>query len=392
MANINDCYQLLKQRANDRGVASNISADRFNIIWPRAELKFFNNAFKLYAETQAISDAIIKWLSDPMYLVIPSTGLYPIGTGLRLIHVDTLNGYIPATTTTGSIGGLDNLVGGSGYASGGGGGFLISLLGGTGQNAEAYVLVIAGAITEIQYFTNIGTGYTVGDTLTTNLAGGTGFSVDVSEIVSPNPVDITRVEKNKIAAHRSSTYDAPNREFPIYTQFSDAIQFYPEDIKIAQLIYLEQPSPSKWGYTLNGFVGTLTALVGGTGYTNGTYTNVPLLGGSGTGLLATIVVSGGAVTSVLVNSRNSGKLYHVGDTLTVLASNVGGTGAGFSIDVSSILNPREVYSAGASIQPLWNDNDISTIVDYCLEDVAINSRDQELQQFAQMQSQSKLAQ
>lgn len=387
---IDSAYQLLKDRANDRGVSSNISPDRFNLIWNRAELKFFNNAFRLYAETQVVSDAISKWLSDPMYLVIPSTGRYDISNSLSLIHVDTLNSYLPATTTTGAIGALDTLVGGSGYTDGTFDNK--ELTGGTGTGAKANITVSGGAVTSINFLNEIGEGYTDNDTLTANLAGGSGFSVNVAALINPSPYSISRVEKNKVASHRASTYDEPTREFPIYTQFSTWLQFYPENIQIAQLIYLKQPTPSVWGYKLAGAINTLTALVGGSGYTNGTYENVPLTGGNGTGALATIVVTGGAVTSVTVNTRNQGKLYQVGDQLSALASNIGGTGSGFSIDISSISNPRPTYNAGTSVQPLWNEIDISLIVDYALEDISINTRDQELQNFAQMQTNSKLAQ
>jgi hypothetical protein len=79
---------------------------------------------------------------------------------------------------------------------------------------------------------------------------------------------------------------------------------------------------------------TLNTLVGGSGYVNATYTAVPLTGGSGSGAKATIVVSGGAVTSVTLTSY--GNDYVVGNTLSASNTNLGGSGSGFSIKVATI--------------------------------------------------------
>lgn len=87
-------------------------------------------------------------------------------------------------------------------------------------------------------------------------------------------------------------------------------------------------------------IATVGTLVGGTGYTNGTYTNVPLTGGSGTGASATIVVAGGAVTSVAfvqTNSNQNGSGYAVSDTLSAGSSI--GAGTGFTILVASLGIP-----------------------------------------------------
>ena len=87
-------------------------------------------------------------------------------------------------------------------------------------------------------------------------------------------------------------------------------------------------------FTFTGLVLTLNTLVGGTLYTNGTYTNVTLTGGSGSGAKATIVVSGGSVTTVTLTAAGNG--YVVGNTLSATAATIGGTGSGFSINVATI--------------------------------------------------------
>lgn len=79
---------------------------------------------------------------------------------------------------------------------------------------------------------------------------------------------------------------------------------------------------------------TLGAITGGTLYTNGTYTNVSLTGGSGFNAKATIVVSGASVTSVTITAK--GANYIVGDVLSATAASIGGTGSGFSIPVTAI--------------------------------------------------------
>ena len=75
-------------------------------------------------------------------------------------------------------------------------------------------------------------------------------------------------------------------------------------------------------------------LVGGSGYTNGTYLNVPLTGGTGGGAVASIIVSGGAVTTSQIVYAGGG--YAVNDTLSCSNTSIGGTGSGFSIKVTSI--------------------------------------------------------
>lgn len=100
-------------------------------------------------------------------------------------------------------------------------------------------------------------------------------------------------------------------------------------------------------FTTQASIATLSALVAGSGYVNGSYTNVPLTGGSGVGAQANITVSGTGVT--VVTLTNSGLGYEVGDLLSASNTNLGGTGSGFSITVATITAiaaraTLEVYS------------------------------------------------
>lgn len=79
---------------------------------------------------------------------------------------------------------------------------------------------------------------------------------------------------------------------------------------------------------------TIGAITGGSLYTNGTYTNVDIINGTGFNAKATIVVSGNAVTSVTITARGSN--FIVGNVLSAASASIGGTGSGFSFPVTAI--------------------------------------------------------
>jgi hypothetical protein len=84
----------------------------------------------------------------------------------------------------------------------------------------------------------------------------------------------------------------------------------------------------------SGDILTTGSLVGGSSYTNGSYSGVTLTGGSGSGATANITVSGGAVTAATI--VNNGNYYLIGDVLTCPNTSIGGTGSGWSITVVTV--------------------------------------------------------
>jgi hypothetical protein len=101
---------------------------------------------------------------------------------------------------------------------------------------------------------------------------------------------------------------------------------------------------------VQGVLTSLGTVTGGSGYTNGTYYDVPLTGGSGQYAYATVVVSGTSVTSVTIT--NGGSLYKVGDVLSAANSSIGGSGTGFSVPVLTINNATGTSWLGDNYDPV----------------------------------------
>lgn len=83
-----------------------------------------------------------------------------------------------------------------------------------------------------------------------------------------------------------------------------------------------------------GAVATVGTTTQGSAYTNGTYTNVPINAAVGTGCLATVTVSSNLVFSVVVTT--GGVNYIHNEAVTINASDIGGTGSGFTGYVASL--------------------------------------------------------
>ncbi len=91
---------------------------------------------------------------------------------------------------------------------------------------------------------------------------------------------------------------------------------------------------------------TVDTLVAGTGYTNGTYENVPLrtITGTGSGALATVTVAGTVVTGVTITYTGQG--YAVDDQLGVPGAYAGGTETTeATVDVATIADVAAAYGS-----------------------------------------------
>ena len=119
----------------------------------------------------------------------------------------------------------------------------------------------------------------------------------------------------------------------------------PDNSYNVELHYFYYPESIVQGQVLQ-----LTNLVAGTLYIDGTYFNVPLSGGSGSGLTATFTVLSNAVQSVEIDSP--GSMYINGDILTVDPSYLGGTGTGFTITVLNISNATGTSWLGDNYDPV----------------------------------------
>jgi hypothetical protein len=152
-------------------------------------------------------------------------------------------------------------------------------------------------------------------------------------------VRFQRGRPRKIGGYRAITQQATGLSRGIYVNSADGINQvfsgYSSGLEVINIDNLGIGAGINQ-FTFNGYILTLNTLVGGSTYTNGTYTGVTLTGGSGSGAKATIVVSGATVTSVTLTAAGNG--YAVGNTLSATAASIGGTGTGFSIKVATINN------------------------------------------------------
>ena len=109
----------------------------------------------------------------------------------------------------------------------------------------------------------------------------------------------------------------------------------------------DSPMTFESTYTQGNFVDDVIISNGGSGYTNGQYFDIPLTGGSGTGLKANIVVTANAVSDVTVTDGGSG--YSADFAITVAPSQIG-TGSGLVLEAKVSTVSRQYANVALDVQ------------------------------------------
>lgn len=279
-----------------------------------------------------------------------------------LFGVPGMSAFADTSTITGAIASLQAITGGSGYGSGKY--TNVPLTGGSGSGALANITVSGGAVTGVT-LTNPGTGYQVNDVLSasnTNIGGtGSGFSVPVATVNGDgiaalgsfnlgagyfnNGPPYTNVPlqggSGSGALATFTVYAPPGGHGPIAncTVTFPGINYQVGDVLTVNNANLRGQGAgfSATVSALNGGgIATFGSITGGSGYDSALsiFKNVPLTGGSGSGAIANIGTSSGAVVSVAV--INPGVNYAFGDVLSASNTNLGGSGSGFSVPVGQV--------------------------------------------------------
>ncbi len=266
--------------------------------------------------------------TDGTYLSVPMTG--GSGTGATanitvsggavtgIVAQDRGVGYADTdvlSAAAANIGGVTGIIATYGQLNGGtsyepGTYSNVSFIGGSGTGAIGTVEVLNAGVNTTNNLIG-GSNYTNGSFSNVALTGGTGTGAEATITVSGGNV------VSVVVTYGGNDYSA-----------NDVLSCAAADIG-------------------NG-VTAFGAIVGGSGYVNGIYPNVPLTGGTGSGAKATITVSGGLVISVTLTSAGVG--YTVADSLTTANTNLGGAGGGFTVAVSTVASSSGFQCEVASLK------------------------------------------
>ena len=201
----------------------------------------------------------------------------------------------------------------------------VTLNGGTGSNGTVDVTVSGGGITNI-IPNQVGSGYTAGDVVTVNIADIGGSQLGANFTITNGGTGYT--DGTYLGIPFTNTSGSGSGGTGNVTVSGGAVTAVA--IQSGGGGYTTSDVLSFDGDALTtAVIGSLSIASAGSGYANSTYNGVSLIGGNGSGATADLTFTGNALTGVAITSPNGGGTnYLVGDTLTFLAGDVGGTGAG----------------------------------------------------------------
>jgi hypothetical protein len=122
------------------------------------------------------------------------------------------------------------------------------------------------------------------------------------------------------------------------------------NISAATIIQFTRPASPliiDTSYTIGNFVDSVVVSNGGSGFTNGSYFDVPLSGGTGTGLKANIIVSGNAVTTVTVTNGGTG---YTSDFSVTSSPAIIGSGSGLVLLAKTATTNKSYANAAIDIK------------------------------------------
>ena len=242
---------------------------------------------------------------------------------------------LAAASTGGNIiGTLGSITGGSGYTAGTY--TNIAATGGGGSGATLDITVTAGAVSAVT-LNDPGAGYTTSSVL--SVAGGDiteevvdGLAISNSGVNYANGTYTGVTLTGGSGSGLTADITVSGQQITSISVNNGGLLYQLTDVVTIANI------DDVGGLQGAAAIATLGEIVGGSGYVQGTYTNVPLTGGSGSGAQATIVVdSGGLVNNVTITNGGTG--YSTSDTgLSASNTNLGGSGSSFSIEVETLAN------------------------------------------------------
>ena len=189
--------------------------------------------------------------------------------------------------------------------------------------------------TETRYFAKLNNAVSSGSStfvFTTNASILKGHSI-VSDV---NGIPVGTLVNSVITAAGFTTVQLNN---PVTQNISSAT--------IIQFTRPASPLIIDSSYTIGNFIDNVVVANGGSGFTNGSYYDIPLSGGTGTGLKANIFVAGNEVTTVVVT--NGGTNYNADFSVTSAPSAIG-SGSGLVLLAKTATTNKSYANAAIDVK------------------------------------------